>query len=132
MKIIVFSGYFLVFTGLIHSFAGIILGWSVLLEMHEEFWFATTIIDSRIQFDREAIVWFLNVGFLWMLIGWMLQKSANQGFIPPESLGWGLFFMGFLTVIIMPISGAYLLIFQGAMLIYGTRKAQSNSKKATA
>ena len=121
-----YSGYYLFFTGLIHNILGLAFGWPVLLEMHQELWFATTVINGQMHFDREAIVWFLNAGFFWMIFGWMLQKALDQGFVPPPSLGWSFILIGLAYVVIMPASGAYLFIVQGAVLVYGVRKKSCN------
>lgn len=120
-----YSGYYLLFTGLIHNLIGLAFGWPILLDMHQDAWFSSTVIDGQMQFDREAIVWFLNAGCFWMLFGWMLQKAIDHGFTPPKSLGWGFLTLGIIYVVIMPASGAYLFIVQGGILIYGVNKAES-------
>jgi hypothetical protein len=120
VKVTKYSGYYLLFTGLIHNILGLTFGWPVLLEMHNEGWLATTIVNGQMQFDREAIVWFLNAGCFWMMFGWLLQKALEQGFTPPKSLGWGFVIIGIVYVVIMPISGAYLFVVQGGILIYGS------------
>lgn len=122
MKAIKYSGYFLFSIGLIHNLIGLALGWPVLLEMHQEAWFASTIVDGQMQYDREAIVWFLNAGFFWMIFGWILQKAMAQGFVPPASLGWSFVIIGGIYVIIMPVSGAYLFVVLGGLIALGASK----------
>ena len=123
-----YSGYYLVATGVIHSLIGLALGWNTLQAMHQDNWFATTIINDQMLFDREAIVWFLLSGFFWVLFGLMLQKALDDGFIPPMSLAWGFILLGIVAAIIMPISGAYLFIIQGVILLLGCKsKVRSNS-----
>ncbi|MBT0588046.1 DUF6463 family protein [Alteromonas oceanisediminis] len=123
-----YSGYYLLFTGVIHNIIGLLLGWPVLMDMHRDVWFASTIVNGEMQFDREAIIWFLNAGCFWIMFGWTLQKAINQGFTPPRSLGWGFAIIGVINVIILPVSGAYLFIIQGGILIYGV----SNRKRLDA
>ena len=132
MKAMKYSGYYLFFTGLIHNIIGLAFGWPVLLEMHNEHWFATTIIDGQMRFDREAIVWFLNAGCFWMIFGWMLQKAIDQGFVPPLSLGWSFLLIGIAYIVIMPASGAYLFVVQGVILIYGVNQTKDNALKSAA
>lgn len=120
-----YSGYYLIATGILHSVIGLILGWETLLAMHQDNWLASTMIGDQILFDREAISWFLLSGFFWILFGLMLQKALDEGFIPPVSLAWGFVLIGIFVAIIMPISGAYLFIVQGIILLLGRKKANS-------
>lgn len=120
-----YSGYYLIATGILHSVIGLILGWETLLAMHQDNWLASTMIGDQILFDREAISWFLLSGIFWILFGLMLQKALDEGFIPPVSLAWGFVLIGILVAIIMPISGAYLFIVQGIILLLGRKKANS-------
>lgn len=119
------SGYYLLLTGIIHNLIGLGLGWNTLAEMHVDGWLSTTVINGEMLFDREAISWFLISGTFWILFGLTLQKALNEGFKPPLSLGIGLIVIGVIVAIIMPISGAYLFIIQGAILMSGA----SNTKK---
>lgn len=118
-----YSGYYLIGTGVIHSLIGLALGWNTLLDMHQDSWFASTMVGDQILFDREAISWFLLSGFFWVLFGIMLQKALDEGFIPPVSLAWGLLIIGIIIAIIMPISGAYFFIIQGIILLLGIKKS---------
>lgn len=122
MKAMKYSGYYLVFTGIIHNLIGLALGWQSLVDMHQDNWFASTIVNGQMIFQREAIVWFLLTGFFWVLFGLMLQKALKEGFTPPLSLAWGFIAIGIIVAIIMPVSGAYLLIIQGIILLIGIMK----------
>lgn len=119
-----YSGYYLIATGIIHSLIGFALGWNILLAMHQDKWFASTVINDQMLFDREAIIWFILSGVFWILFGLMLQKALNEGFTPPMSLAWGFIVIGIVVAIIMPISGAYLFIIQGIILHLGTHKVK--------
>ena len=122
MKLVKYSGYYLIATGIIHNLLGLALGWSSLVEMHQAGWFSATIIEGEMHFDREAISWFLISGSFWVLFGLFLQKMLDKGIEPPSSLGWGLLLIGGVIAFIMPVSGAYLLVLQGAVLIYGRQQ----------
>jgi len=123
-----YSGYYLVFTGVIHNLIGLVLGWQSLIGMHQDNWFASTIVNDQMIFQREAIVWFLLTGFFWILFGLMLQKALKEGFTPPLSLAWGFITIGIVAAIIMPVSGAYLFIVQGGILLFGSYKLKSQSR----
>ena len=126
-----YSGYYLIATGILHSVIGLILGWETLLAMHQDNWLASTMIGDQILFDREAISWFLLSGIFWILFGLMLQKALDEGFIPPMSLAWGFILVGIIVAIIMPISGAYLFIIQGIVLLFGCKSKKHHSSLAT-
>lgn len=117
MKIAKYSGYYLVVTGVLHTIIGLMMGWSILVAMHQDGWFFSTLVNNQLAFDREAISWFLLCGLFWMLFGLMLQKAMNDGFSPPRSLAIGFILIGIVVAIIMPISGAYLFILQGLILL---------------
>jgi hypothetical protein len=127
MNTIKYSGYYLVATGIIHNLIGLAIGWQSLLGMHNDNWFASTIVNGHMAFEREAIVWFLLAGFFWILFGFMLQKALKEGFIPPLSLAWGFIAIGIVIAVIMPVSGAYLFIIQGVVLLFGTVKLRQHS-----
>jgi hypothetical protein len=120
MKAMKYSGYYLLATGVIHNLIGLALGWPSLLAMHQDGWLFSTVVNGQMAFEREAISWFLITGTFWMLFGLMLQKALNEGFTPPLSLGWGFIAIGIIIAVIMPISGAYLFIVQGALLVLGS------------
>lgn len=126
-----YSGYYLIATGILHSVIGLILGWETLLAMHQDNWLASTMIGDQVLFDREAISWFLLSGIFWILFGIMLQKALNEGFIPPVSLAWGFILIGIIVAIIMPISGAYLFIIQGIVLLLGCKSKKRQTSLAT-
>ena len=129
MKLIQYSGYYLVATGMIHNLLGVLLGWDTLNDMHRLGWFSSTVVEGRMLFDREAISWFLISGCFWVLFGLLLQKALDHGVVPPTSLGWGFVVMGAVVAFIMPVSGAYLFIIQGGILIYGRRQMLANQNK---
>ncbi len=118
-----YSGYYLSATGLIHSVIGVIMGWSILVLMHEHGWFASTIVNGQMLFDREAILWFLSLGAFWIVLGLAMQSALDQGFKLPASLGWGFLLLGAVLIVIVPQSGAYLLVVQGVLIIFGDRRA---------
>lgn len=130
MKMIKYSGHFLIATGIIHNLIGLAMGWPILTAMHQEAWFATTELDGNMLFDRAAIIWFLTSGTFWIVFGLTLKKLIAEGFIPPMSLGWSFIVIGIALVIIKPVSGAYLFIVQGALLVYGFSRTQVVDKVA--
>lgn len=125
-----YSGYYLVATGIIHNLIGLMMGWPILLEMANAGWISSTVVDGQVLMDREAISWFLITGFFWIAFGLTLQKTIEQGFIPPASLGWNFIIIGTIVAFIMPVSGAYLFVIQGIILLRGTQKARFTVQSA--
>ncbi|WP_125721351.1 DUF6463 family protein [Pseudoalteromonas rubra] len=110
-----FLGNGLIATGLLHNLVGLLIGWDVLVEMHQEGWFATTVVNGSMLFDREAIVWFLSSGVLFLLLGTVLRQLSTYQIPVPRSFVPPLILFGLILVIIMPLSGAYLLILLGVL-----------------
>lgn len=132
MKAMKYSGHYLFYTGVIHNIIGLVLGWASLVAMHQDGWLFGTMVDQQIAFDREAITWFLISGCFWMMFGSMLQKALNEGFTPPLSLGVSFILIGVVVAVIMPISGAYLFIIQGVILLLGSREKNRIAQPKTA
>jgi len=132
MNRIRYSGHFLIATGIIHNLIGLIMGWPILVSMHQEAWYASTVLDGQMLFDREAIIWFITSGTFWIAFGLTLKKLLAEGFVPPSSLGWSFIAIGFALVVIMPVSGAYLFVIQGALLVYGCRELAAAKQQITA
>ena len=126
-----FSGWYLVSTGIIHNFIGLIFGWPVLVGMHYDGWWNTIESASGVNFMRSAILWFLLLGFFWMLMGFLMQQWLNKAKQPlPTSIGYAFLLIGLATAIVIPASGAWLFIPQGLIIIADGVK--TNSEPITA
>lgn len=78
--------------------------------------------STGIHFDRSAIVWFLVLGFFWMLMGYLMQAWQRETGKPlPAPIGWGLLANGIWVAIMLPASGAWLVLLQGVILIWARR-----------
>lgn len=128
MNIAKYSGYYLIATGVLHSIIGLMMGWQTLVSMHQDGWYFSTVVNNQLAFDREAISWFLLCGCFWILFGMMLQNALNQGFKPPLSLAIGFIIIGALVAVIMPVSGAYLFIVQGIILLFYQPESGSSTQ----
>jgi hypothetical protein len=117
-----FSGYYLIATGVIHNTLGLVMGWSILVGMHRDGWWNTVEVGGQIDFARSAILWFLLVGFFWMLLGYLMQQWLRHTNQPlPASLGWGMLAAGVGVAIVLPASGAWLFIPQGLLILWPHR-----------
>lgn len=117
-KLTQYSGWYLIATGIIHNTIGLATGWSILAGMHAGHWWNTVAPGGEIHFARSAILWFLMLGFFWMLMGHLMQQWLNHTRRPlPAAVGWGLLASGALVAVVLPASGAWLVIAQGLILV---------------
>lgn len=126
------SGYFLIATGIIHNTIGLIMGWSILVDMHKAGWWNTVESGGEINFARSAILWFLVLGFFWMLLGYLMQQWLRHNQRPlPALLGWGMLAAGLLVAFVLPVSGAWLFVPQGLLILWphwrGSSSGMQNS-----
>lgn len=125
MKLYKYSGWYLLGTGSIHSLIGLILGWPLLLGMHGDGWWNTVEPGGQIDFARSAILWFLVVGITWIALGYLMQRWIDQTRQPlPASLGWILLAMGCAVAFVLPVSGAWLFLPQGLVILMAPRSHQ--------
>jgi len=100
-------GRFLVAVGFIHTLFGVIVFKSTLAILFHEGFFNTV----NGQSDRELAFWFISFGVLAMILGWCMDWIESQGTGFPRSLGWILLIFALIVIIIMPISGGWLILF---------------------
>lgn len=117
MRLSKYSGYYLFATGVIHNLIGFIMGWGVLTDIHHDGWWNSVESSQGVHFDRSAILWFLLLGFFWMLMGYLMQLWLNQKQLIPASIGCTFVILGLLTGILVPVSGAWLFIPQGLVIV---------------
>ena len=108
------SGNLMIGTGIIHNILGFIMGKDVLADIIRSGFFNS--IDQ--QKDRNAIFWFLFVGFLLMILGKFMQDYLNESSKPlPTSLGYYLLTLTIIGCIIMPVSGIWSMLPQAIIII---------------
>lgn len=113
-----YSGIYLMVMGVIHSFVGFTMGWYVLEGMHQAGWWNTIESPEGINFERSAILWFLLFGFFGMLLGYLMHQwlRVHQQRLP-SVLGYGFIAMGIMIAIVVPVSGAWMFIPLGLVII---------------
>lgn len=92
-------------TALLHTVVGLLLGWSQLQAIASSGFINA--IDPH--FDRAAIFWFLSYGLLLFVIGGMVKSMQQSAVQLPSWLPWVFWGMAIPSVILMPISGFWLL-----------------------
>lgn len=100
-----YVGELMIGTAILHTVVGIALGYTQLKAIAQSGLFNS--IDPH--FDRMAIFWFLSYGALLFVIGSMMRWMQQQAGRLPSWLSWMLWGMGVPSVILMPVSGLWLL-----------------------
>ena len=110
-----YSGWYLVVIGIIHNLViGYIL-FDILQEMAGE-WFINTVIS---QMDRNAAFWALFAGFFFIYVGLQWQESLRENKKPLSKLtAWGFSVIVFFSLIIVPVSGFWLVLPLCAGMLY--------------
>lgn len=113
------SGWLLIGYGIFHLLAGIFYGGGQLKAMAAEGFFNTIGTD----FSRAAIFWYYFSGLLFILSGhlvWWIQRKKNLPL--PAFVGWELLVLCVIGVILMPLSGFWLVLLLAVYMIFDARK----------
>jgi len=102
----VWIGKAVIFIGIVHSIFGFVVFRSEISQIFSEG--LVNSVDG--QPDREAAFWFLFFGFLGIITGLVIDWCEDTVGTLPGFLGWSLFAFTVLFVIIMPKSGAWMLL----------------------
>jgi hypothetical protein len=128
MKIHAYSGWYLIMIGIIHNTIGLLMGWEILSGMASEGWWNTIERDGQINFARSAIIWFLLVGFFWWILGFLMQSWLNKTACRlPRLVGWGILIAGIIVSYLLPISGAWLFIPLGLVILFDPRASYTGN-----
>jgi hypothetical protein len=120
MKVINQSGNLLVATGILHNMVGFIMGSDPLIKILQAgVWNSITGHQDK----RDMLVWFLYSGFAMIVMGVILQRMIQRKEQHSFSLiGWFTFLSGVAISVLEPISGGWLLIPQGLILMSVKKK----------
>ena len=100
-----YAGEWMLATAGLHTVVGVLVGPAQFAEIAQSGFFNA--IDPH--FDRMAIFWFLSYGALLFVIGGMMRWAQQQAGRQPAWMAWVLWGMGIPSVILMPLSGLWLL-----------------------
>jgi len=99
-------GKFIFIIGLIHTILGFLFFRSVLSTIIRE----GLVNTVNGQMDRELTFWFIAFGIFSMIFGWFVDWVERQKIPFPRFLGWSLLLFTIILLVIMPISGGWLLL----------------------
>ncbi len=117
--------YFIIGIGFVHCLVGALLIGHIFQDLWSEGLFNTV----NGQLEREAFFWFMAFGLLLMLLGVVLYWLAQAKFRLPATFAWLLLSFLLVLVIIMPVSGAWLLLVPIGGLFYEDFTSQRVSTK---
>jgi len=116
-----YSGIFLIGTGLIHNAIGFAAGWDILVEIVDDgLWNTIDVpISEGAKHTRAELLWFLMLGFAWIMIGVLFHGNIRKQQAPlAKTWGWVLALKGLFVAILLPVSGAWLFLPQGLIIIF--------------
>jgi hypothetical protein len=99
-------GRSIVAIGLLHTVFGLVGFRNILAMLLREGIFNTV----NGQPDREMAFWFIFFGFLLIVFGALIDWCESKGIKLPLFLGWGLLTITIIGVMLMPVSGFWLVI----------------------
>lgn len=123
MKLWKYSGTFLVATGILHTLvAGMIYG-NTYVDLIREGLFDTIKRDPV----RGSALWFFVCGFLLICWGATLQRAIREQNSPaPKWLGYALLTFAAIGCVIVPVSGFWLFLPQGAIILRAKRNGRES------
>ena len=118
MKQVRISGWLLIATGILHNSLGLFMGLQTLQMMHQAGWIASADPSVVGHFRSFALLWFELLGSFWVVLGSMMLSWSRISMTPlPRYLGLVILISALVAAILIPASGAWLLIPQGWYII---------------
>jgi len=107
--------------GLLHTGVGLQAFRSRLADM-----FAEGLVDTAdASADRGFAFWFLACGLVWMILGAFIDWAERSPHELPRFLGWILLAFASLLILVMPVSGMWLLLIPAVGLIAKSRPSKA-------
>lgn len=116
-------GKWLFAVGVIHLSFGVIFMHTTLALL----WSEGLVNTVNGQPRREAVFWFLCAGIMLLLVGVLVNQAEREGLAIPRFVTWSIAALTLIGVVVMPISGIWLLIPPAAGMVF--RRRQSTDKR---
>lgn len=84
---------------------------------------AAGLLDTISNADRDAAFWFMFGGMLWLMIGYLAHWTQRKTGTLPAAFGWGTIALSIAGIIIMPASGAWLVLGLGVLILAVARSS---------
>lgn len=117
------SGYWLIATSILHVFVGLVVFTEPLLEIARNGWFNAVAPDPfNPYFDREDAFWYMVATPFIFTIGQLCFWAQARQITLPAFLGWTLLVTATVGCFMEPISGFWLLMLPGFLILFASRK----------
>ena len=110
-------GQLLMGTGVLHTVLGVLGFRRTLVEIHRARYLDTIGRDP----ERNAALWCLTTGALLVALGQLARSTQERTGEVPRSLGWSLLAIAVPGVVLLPVSGFWLVLGQALLLLFGAR-----------
>jgi hypothetical protein len=113
-------GKWLFAVGVVHSLFGLFFMQSTLAIL----WAEGLLNTVNGQPPREAVFWFLCTGIMLLVVGALVDQTERKGLAIPLFVTWLFAALTIIGVVVMPISGIWLLIPPAAGMVFRRRKSE--------
>ena len=112
-----YVGQLLMGTGVLHTLLGVLGFRRTLVEIHRARYLDTIGRDPQ----RNAALWCLTTGALLFALGQLARSTQERTGDVPRSLGWSLLAISVPGVVLLPVSGFWLVLGQALLVLFGAR-----------
>lgn len=123
-----FSGYLLILTSILHFIGGFVFYSEPLAEIARAGWWNAVSPDPfNLNYQRSAAFCFMSLSPLWLILGMLCCWIEQKQLIMPSFVGWILLIFAIVSVVLVPVSGYWLLLLPSTIIIYvSLRNKDSN------
>ena len=113
------AGYWLIFTSILHFIGGFVFFPEPLAEIAWAGWWNAVSPDPfNLNYEREAAFWFMMISPLLFILGMLCCWIEEQKLIMPAFVGWILLFVTIIGIVILPVSGTWLLLVPSGIILF--------------
>ena len=113
------AGYLLIFTSILHFIGGFVFFPEPLAEIAQAGWWNAVSPDPfNLNYEREAAFWFMMISPLLFALGILCCWIEEQKLIMPAFVGWILLVITIIGIVIMPVSGFWLLLAPSGIILF--------------
>lgn len=113
------AGYWLIFTSILHFIGGFVFFADPLAEIAQAGWWNAVSPDPfNLNYEREAAFWYMMISPLLFILGMLCGWIEEQKLIMPAFFGWILLFVTIIGIVIMPVSGTWLLLVPSGIIVF--------------
>jgi hypothetical protein len=112
-----FTGQILMLIGVLHTLVGLLTYASPLVDIARDKVFNAVGPHT----DRQAAVWFLMTGAALLLSGYLTHWTQRRTGTLPAALGWSLLAIAAVGLVLMPISGFWLIVPAAVLALAASR-----------